>query len=456
MFKRLIHMDHVKFPKPIVPIGFQRISVSFLLTGFILLILLVHPTKAFEISAIQPKSALNDLSIENCLVDSSASNKGAVLSWLNADESVLLHDQPLWKDTSHSICPFGNAARARSLIENLSNPLNFDMLASAEPDAVDTTCPDTVGERVLAGFSPTVLVVSARSFNGSQYHGAWIVFFILIGIAGLLVLLTKYLFSRRSAVELEQLVEDRTRQLQESSEQYRSLVENAVVGIFRVTSDGHIESANPALAKILQLDDELDILDCNLRDDIFIDPDQWDQILCLEAERGWVTGIEVKWNCCGGEVATVRLSGRWVHQAEGEPVCELIAEDITALKNAHVAEIEAERLRGVQKLAIAVAHEFNNPLSILLGTYQLYIQPNVDQFDHDVQGRLDRVPETVTRMRNLVSRLLQITKLRENEYIHGTSYLNLHQSTGEEEELAPVDEAEDILGGTGRTFASFP
>ncbi len=315
--------------------------------------------------------------------------------------------------------------------------------------------PIQFARRQLAGFNAGPVLTQAIQ-DTAQYGSGWLVTLMVLGTLILLTLLLRAYTSQRSAAKLERLVQERTRQLEESTEQVRSLVHNAVVGIFRATGDGRIVTTNPALAKILCCTREGEILNRNLRNDIFVDPAAWDEIKALKDTDGWIEGVESKWMRCDGETATVRLSGRWVKRGDDEPVCELIVEDITALLNARVAEIEAERLRGVQKLAIAVAHEFNNPLSILLGTYQLYLEPNLQNFDPDVQDRLNRMPQTVSRMRDLVNRLLRISKLREDEYLHGVSYLNLVQSADENEELAPVDDSEAVFSGIGGSRLNGP
>ncbi|MBL8660373.1 MAG: EAL domain-containing protein [Rhodospirillales bacterium] len=56
---------------------------------------------------------------------------------------------------------------------------------------------------------------------------------------------------RRSRATLEMQVEERTADLREAEERYRSIVENAVEGIFQMALDGSLISANPAMARIL-------------------------------------------------------------------------------------------------------------------------------------------------------------------------------------------------------------
>ncbi len=58
----------------------------------------------------------------------------------------------------------------------------------------------------------------------------------------------------RARADLEQEVETRTAELREAEARYRSIIENAVEGIFQLTPAGRFVNANPAMARILGYD----------------------------------------------------------------------------------------------------------------------------------------------------------------------------------------------------------
>jgi signal transduction histidine kinase len=101
-------------------------------------------------------------------------------------------------------------------------------------------------------------------------------------------------------------------------------------------------------------------------------------------------------------------------------------------------EIEAENLRTVQQLARTVAHEFNNPLTIIQSTYDLHIEPLIRQCRQEdlveSERTLKRIPQTIQRMSMLVQRLLNITELKEQDYVRGVRFYDLEAS-------APADES---------------
>lgn len=113
--------------------------------------------------------------------------------------------------------------------------------------------------------------------------------------------------------------------------------------------------------------------------------------------------------------------------------------DLTDQKRAEQAEIEADRLRTAQKLAISVAHEFNNPLMIIAGVHQILKPVMKSTLDEKLQEHSDRIPKAVDRMHNLVQKLMKLTSLKEAEYAAGQVFYDLNASA-EEQPASDEDE----------------
>lgn len=118
------------------------------------------------------------------------------------------------------------------------------------------------------------------------------------------------------------------------------------------------------------------------------------------------------------------------------------------LERTRATEMEAERLRTAQKLAIAVAHEFNSPLLVLLGVSNLMEK---EEFRDTEKARdlLRRIPATVDRMSVLVQRLKRVTEIREKEYVDGITMLDLQKmgTQGGADDDDGVDEADSPREG---------
>ncbi len=125
------------------------------------------------------------------------------------------------------------------------------------------------------------------------------------------------------------------RALLDSEERFRSIYENATIGIYRTNPEGEIEMANPALIKMLGYDSFEDIANCNLNS-------EGSGIGYLRSEfqsgihrNGMEKGVESAWHKKDGTIIYVRESARIVYDGEDNPVYyDGIVEDITERKNA--------------------------------------------------------------------------------------------------------------------------
>ncbi|MCB2200922.1 GGDEF domain-containing protein [bacterium] len=148
------------------------------------------------------------------------------------------------------------------------------------------------------------------------------------------------------------------------------------------------------------------------------------------------------------QVLTMRRANRQLERKVQERTRELE----TALKQLHASremQLESERLRTAQQMAASVAHEFNNPLAIISGVYDLYERQMRDSAPKEIADQLNRIPKTIQRMKSLVRRLLNITEVREADYAAGMKILEL---SSEEQQLdAGLDQQETSEGTDEKT-----
>jgi len=142
-----------------------------------------------------------------------------------------------------------------------------------------------------------------------------------------------------------------------------------------------------------------------------------------------------------GSVRHVEVRHVLYFNLKGEPAGTVgMIIDLTDQKRAEAAEIEADRLRTAQKLAISIAHEFNNPLMIISGVYQL-LKPSIqDNLDEPMQDHMERIPRAVDRMHTLVKKLMKLSSLKEAEYAAGQTFFDLNASSDKDEEAAESPE----------------
>src|SRR2546427_914717 len=114
-----------------------------------------------------------------------------------------------------------------------------------------------------------------------------------------------------------------------------------------------------------------------------------------------------------------------------------IGRDITEKKRADAALREAATLRSVTSLAVAAAHEINNPLTVVSGELQLFAREAGARWG----GRIGSMLEALERIRDVVMRMNQITRLEPAErQRHLPEMLDLEKSSGSPE--PPADELE--------------
>ncbi|HEU4438063.1 MAG TPA: PAS domain S-box protein [Methylomirabilota bacterium] len=85
------------------------------------------------------------------------------------------------------------------------------------------------------------------------------------------------------------------------------------------------------------------------------------------------------------------------------------AQDVTDLKRSDARAVEAEALRSVAQLALATAHEINNPLTVIIGSLQLLLARG--QISEETIRSLERVIRAAEQIRDTVRNMSRITRL---------------------------------------------
>ena len=122
---------------------------------------------------------------------------------------------------------------------------------------------------------------------------------------------------------------------QETEEQYRSIFENAVEGIYQTTVDGRYLRVNPALARIYGYDSPADLTD-NLTDiagQLYVDPGKREAFARAMAERDVVQSFEARVFRRDGSIIWITENARCVRDSNGRiRYYEGTVQDITERK----------------------------------------------------------------------------------------------------------------------------
>ncbi|MBC8276697.1 MAG: PAS domain S-box protein, partial [FCB group bacterium] len=178
--------------------------------------------------------------------------------------------------------------------------------------------------------------------------------------------------------------------LLESEERFRSLYENATIGIYRTTPEGEILLANPALVEMLGYGSFEELRKRNLETNGFqYDYPRMNFREMLE-EKGVVRGLESAWIKKNNDIVYVRESARIIFSDTGIPrYYEGVVEDISSRKVAESLLMESEKkYRLIAQNARDVI--FTADLNLKLD----YISPSVEILTGYTDDEIKNVPVT--------------------------------------------------------------
>jgi PAS domain S-box-containing protein len=167
--------------------------------------------------------------------------------------------------------------------------------------------------------------------------------------------------------------------LRESEERFRGFVENAQIGVFRITPDGRVVLANTEFATIFGFRSVEALVRERvegLSDHGALDRSPFRTLL---AQEGVVAAAEGTVTRPDGTVLPVRLYGRTIRDETGAVrFYEGTLEDLSAEKVLEEQLRHAQRMEAVGSLAGGVAHDFNNLLQAMLTHTQLLQDRSAD------------------------------------------------------------------------------
>lgn len=215
---------------------------------------------------------------------------------------------------------------------------------------------------------------------------------------------------RQLNTHLEEMVDERTRNLSESEKKFRNFFENSKDIIYFCDINGTITNINPSGKRLLGFDAAENSVNFH---DLFNNPEDLQHYLGELRENGSVSDLEME---CTGKDGTTRhilLSANALYDQNGAIVgCEGIGKDMTRMKTITEQLISHEKMASVGQIAAGVAHEINTPLGIILG----YTQLMMDDFKPDTEtgGNLQVVERQAKACRRIVADLLKFSRQAES------------------------------------------
>ena len=174
--------------------------------------------------------------------------------------------------------------------------------------------------------------------------------------------------------------------LRKSEERYRSIFENALVGMFQLRIDGTFIRVNPRFASILGFNNSDELVDfyTDISTQLFVDPKEMEELLKLIKEQSFVDKFEAKLRKKDGTEFWAALSIRLVRNEDLKPShFEGVLVDISDRKNMeeelkkmnmHLQEalMRAEDASKAKTEFLAnMSHEIRTPMNGIIGALSL-------------------------------------------------------------------------------------
>lgn len=317
----------------------------------------------------------------------------------------------------------------------------FDLLHPDDAEKVKEVIQEYLGK---PGSKPPMIEYRVRAQDGTLRYFEAVSTNLLHepGVSGIVV-------NARDVTERKQAEEE----LRQAEEKYRGIFENAVEGIYQVTVEGRMVTANPAMAHILGYESPEDLTGSvtDVAEQLYVNPEDREEFQRLTMLGDSVNGFETEMYRKDGRIVAVSFAARILRDpSTGEPIgYEGIMEDISERRRSEEAlrEMrEGERRRIARDLHDEVLQDLTYSLQSMQATRLL------EQDEKQDAGRRD---QEIEALRNAVGGLrdaiydLRLDSFQEQSLLRSVKSLvelNRRMSAGWEVNLVAEDELPDLPG----------
>ena len=208
------------------------------------------------------------------------------------------------------------------------------------------------------------------------------------------------------STRLEQLVEERTKELNKSETMLRSLFENANDGIMIMDSNGIILSVNEKACEIHGFEK-----DALIGVNIGLLETEENKPLFEERKRRILKGealmFETQHYRKDGSRVSIEVSSKAV-EVEGNLIIQSFHRDITEKKKLQGQLFQSQKMESIGVLAGGIAHDFNNILSAILGHAELLHE--FSNLDTTAKQRVKIIEGSSRKAGQMISKLLSFAR----------------------------------------------
>ena len=230
--------------------------------------------------------------------------------------------------------------------------------------------------------------------------------------------------------------------LQNARDEYRTLYDSAIEGLFRINGEGQLLSANPTLATILDFDKTSDLLEeyRDLIHRVFLRTEQAQQFLSALEERNHVTGFEAQGMTRTGKVFWMALTARITKDPDSGDYIDGSLIDISE----RIEREQADKQRQIAEAATLakseflanMSHEIRTPMNAIVGFSRLTLDTQLDRKQHEYITSIRNAGENLL---SLVSDILDFSKIEAGKLVLEERPFLLNDALREVERLFRTD-----------------
>jgi two-component system, cell cycle sensor histidine kinase and response regulator CckA len=210
-------------------------------------------------------------------------------------------------------------------------------------------------------------------------------------------------------VRLDEARQDTEEALRNAELNYRTIFEQAVIGIFQSTPGGKCLSANPAIAVMFGYEslEEFMARANNGLHQFYVDPECRAQLVRVMERNDNVRDFEFQAYRKNGSIMWLSLSARAIRKGGVIVRYDGMAQDITERKGLEKQLLQAQKMEAVGRLAGGISHDFNNVLGVILGQGEMLLKKLEPS---DERRRVEQICQAGKRAAALTGQLLAFSR----------------------------------------------
>ena len=202
--------------------------------------------------------------------------------------------------------------------------------------------------------------------------------------------------------------------LQAARDEYRTLYDSAIEGLFRISGEGQLISANPTLARLLEFESTAELMQ-DYRDlihRVFLKTENAQHFISALEEEEQVTSFEAQGTTSSGKVFWMSITARLTRDPE---LGEFIDGSLIDISERMQRE-QADKQRQIAEAANVaksdflanMSHEIRTPMNAIVGFSKLALDTQLDRKQHEYLTSIRNAGENLL---SLVSDVLDFSKI---------------------------------------------